>query len=96
MQTTHKTSTTATAVATNKQGLRYVRAKKLGLTPETAHKLHNGKYSAAELRSQWDYRALGLKIAEARTALAEAASLTPTRRKERERARWETAPDEPY
>jgi hypothetical protein len=57
----------------NKIGSIYAAALTIGLTPEKAKNLLRIE-SASELREQWDYRALGMKIAEARAALATVAT----------------------
>lgn len=61
---------------TNKKkkiGTIYAAAMSIGLTPDKAKKLLLVQ-NATELRSQWDYRAYGWKIKDARAALTAAAS----------------------
>ncbi|MFN4805243.1 MAG: hypothetical protein ACK5LH_04620 [Akkermansiaceae bacterium] len=56
-----------------KLGEIYLNAKALGLNPKQARKLLIEK-NALKLREQWNYRKLGLKIDEAREALAKAST----------------------
>jgi len=58
-----------------KHGAIFSNAMALGLAPEKARELLQIK-DAKQLREQWDYRKLGLKIEEARNALRNASSST--------------------
>jgi hypothetical protein len=64
-----------------KIGTIYANAKALNLTPEQARNLSRIG-TASDLRKQWDYRALGFKIEDARCALAKASTQASYHRKQ--------------